>query len=188
MLADELKEQTRDAHTDLEKKLVTHIQVVKDRQQYCALLALMYGYHAALENQLDAFRDDLPEYSQRRRSQSILNDLKSLSYPTESLAVCTDLPEIHSVSTALGVMYVLEGSTLGGKIVSKMLIKQVPEVEGAITFFQGYQEHTGEMWQKFKSHLHDAVPAEHSTETQKAAHDTFVKFKNWIDHHDTTKL
>ncbi|HEY0742734.1 MAG TPA: biliverdin-producing heme oxygenase [Chryseosolibacter sp.] len=184
MLADELKEQTRLVHADLEKKLLTHIQGVKDTGRYTRLLVLMYGYYAALEQQLDRFRQDLPDYNIRRKSQAILDDLDVLAYPTKQIPVCLDVPSIHSLPSALGAMYVLEGSTLGGKIISKMLLKQVPTLEGSTRFFQGYKEESMTMWQKFKEHLHSTVDESQQHETHFAAKETFVKFKKWLEYHD----
>jgi heme oxygenase (biliverdin-IX-beta and delta-forming) len=184
MLADELKEHTRDVHADLEKKLLSHIQVVGDPERYRSLLILMYGYYAAVENQLDSFKDELPDYHRRRKSNAILSDLQTLGYPTHSLPVCDDVPVIDSLPSALGAMYVLEGSTLGGKIISKMLLRQVPTLNGSINFFRGYDDETIEMWHKFKNHLSTTVSESNYKKAHTAAKETFLKFKNWLEYHD----
>ena len=184
MLADELKEHTRDVHAALEKKLLTHIQVVNDAERYRSLLTLMYGYYAAVERQLEFFKDNLPDYNRRRKSEAILNDLQHLGFSTDAMPVCNDVPVIDSVPSALGAMYVLEGSTLGGKIISRMLLRQVPTLDGSINFFQGYSEETMDMWQKFKNHLHTSVTEHNYNEAHKAAKETFIKFKNWLEYHD----
>jgi heme oxygenase (biliverdin-IX-beta and delta-forming) len=188
MLADELKERTRDVHADLEKKLVTHIQLVRDLDQYAALLSLMYGYYAALENRLDSFRHAIPDYDRRRKSHALVDDLSKLGRTEDSLSLCTDIPEINTIPQALGSMYVLEGSTLGGKVISKMLLKQLPSLEQSLSFFQGYRDDTMDMWQKFKHYLHQIIEDVHHEEAQLAAKETFVKFKNWIEQHDADKL
>jgi heme oxygenase (biliverdin-IX-beta and delta-forming) len=188
MLAEEIKERTREVHADLEKKLLSHIQRVQSPERYTVLLALMYGYYAALENRLESFRHAIPDYDRRRKSQSILDDLKSLGYSVASVPLCRDIPEINSIPQALGSMYVLEGSTLGGKIISRMLLKQVPSLEQSLTFFQGYRDETMDMWQKFRQYLQQMIDAVHHEEAQLAAKETFVKFKNWIEQHDADKL
>ena len=184
MLANELKERTSQVHTNLERKLLSHIQLVRDERQYIQLLSLMYGYYAALETRLDALKHAIPDYDRRRKAQSIAHDLSTLGHQAESLKLAKDLPEIKSIPQAMGCMYVLEGSTLGGKIISKMLLKQVPSLEDCMRFFQGYHDETMDMWQKFKQHLHQTVAEESHEEAQEAATETFVKFKNWIDQHD----
>lgn len=188
MLAEKLKEHTSAVHLQLEQRLLAHIQSVDSPQQYASLLAMMYGYYAAIEKKLDEFHHVLPEYHIRRKSQSILNDLEGFNFPKATLSLCDDIPSIHSVPAALGVMYVLEGSTLGGKIISRMLKKRLPSLEGSTNFFDGYREETGVMWQRFREHLAHAVEESKQTETQKAAHETFLKFNNWIAKHEPAKL
>lgn len=188
MLADELKDRTRDVHTELEKKLLSRIQLVRTTDHYAELLLMMYGYYAALENRLDSFRHAIPDYDRRRKSQAIADDLKLLGHEAHSAPLCSDTPKLHSIPQALGCMYVLEGSTLGGKIISKMLVKEVPELERSMTFFQGYREETMDMWQKFKQYLQQMVDEVHHEEAQLAAKETFVKFKTWIEQHDADKL
>jgi heme oxygenase (biliverdin-IX-beta and delta-forming) len=184
MLADELKEVTRDVHAALEKKLLTHIQVVADANRYQALLILMYGFYAAVEYQLERFKHGIPDYDLRRKSHAILQDLRQLGFSTDTLPICNDAPSINSLPSALGAMYVLEGSTLGGRIITKMLLKQVPSLEGSTTFFQGYDDQTMEMWQKFKTYLQGLVTREEYEKAHHAANETFVKFKQWIEYND----
>lgn len=184
MLADELKEKTRDVHTDLERTLLSHIQLVHNVERYASLLTLMYGYYAAIENRLDSFRAAIPDYDRRRKSQAIVGDLTKLAHPVDGIALCVDIPIINSIPQALGAMYVLEGSTLGGKVISKMLSKQLPSIANSLTFFQGYGDDTMGMWQKFKQYLHQMIDVVHHEEAQLAAKETFIKFKTWIDLHD----
>ncbi|MER3464226.1 MAG: hypothetical protein C4329_07220 [Chitinophagaceae bacterium] len=54
---------------------------------------------------------------QRRKADAILLDLND----TVDLSLCTSLPQINSTAKTIGAMYVLEGSTLGGRGISKML-------------------------------------------------------------------
>ena len=76
----------------------------------------------------------------------------------------------------------MEGSTLGGLYISKMIAKQLNLTNGAfLSFFDGYGEQTEEMWNSFKSALDEQVvhTAEQAAVVQ-AANDTFKKFKTWI--------
>lgn len=188
MLANELKERTSPVHTSLERKLLSHIQLVRDERQYIKLLTLMYGYYAALEERLEDFKHAIPDYDRRRKAQSIADDLIALGHQAETLKLATDLPEITSIPQAMGCMYVLEGSTLGGKIISKILLKQVPSLGHSMRFFQGYNDEAMEMWQKFKQCLDQIVTEDSHEEAQRAATETFVKFKNWIEQHDSNQL
>lgn len=188
MLADDLKERTRDVHTALEKKLLSHIQLVHDTNHYGALLEMMYGYYVALENRLDSFRHAIPDYDRRRKSHAIIHDLGKLGRSAQAIRLCENIPVLNSIPEAFGSMYVLEGSTLGGTIISRMLLKQVPALSDALMFFRGYQDQTMDMWQKFKQYLHQMIDEVHHEEAQLAAKETFVKFKIWIEQHDAGKL
>lgn len=188
MLAESLKKYTSEVHSELEQRLLAHIHAVQTAQHYGWLLTLMYGYYAALEKDLERFSEVLPDYRDRRKSDYILQDLNTLQYSTEGLPVCRDIPTISSLPAALGAMYVLEGSTLGGKVISKLLKKRLPSLEGSTNFFEGYGEKTGDMWQKFRAHLVATVQEQNFNETQRAAHETFSKFKNWIEKNEPAKL
>ena len=118
----------------------------------------------------------------------MLQDLEKINYPIHLLSVCDDLPTLDSQSAAMGAMYVLEGSTLGGKIISKVLRKQVPDLDGSLSFFDGYGDQTGEMWSRFKSALDMLELEEDQDNATHAAHETFVKFKTWIEKNESAKL
>jgi heme oxygenase len=51
---------------------------------------------------------------------------------------------------ALGAMYVIEGSTLGGNVIAKQLSKTEGFDDVTFNFFGCYRENTGFMWKNFK--------------------------------------
>ena len=72
------------------------------------------------------------------------------------VARMSELPSIRSHQHALGALYVIEGSTLGGKIISKMISHQIPSTDGhGLTFFNSYGDDTITMWERFKVILDD---------------------------------
>ncbi len=80
-------------------------------------------------------------------------------------------------------MYVLEGSTLGGQIISKMISQALPgKADHALTFYAGYGEQTMPMWNSFKTALNEQVqsPADQQ-ELVHAANETFLKFSRWVE-------
>lgn len=190
MLSQTLKEATRDVHAALEKQLVNQIRAIDSKESYGRLLTTMYGYYHPIEQQLSAMlnESDIPDLSKRRKSSWIVNDLRNLSIPTDRLPMCDDVPAISNVATALGVSYVLEGSTLGGKVISDLLTKQTSGTLGdALSFFQGYRENTMPMWQSFRQRL-DLVPEEDHAKTIDSATQTFTKFNQWIKRYDVIEL
>ena len=76
----------------------------------------------------------------------------------------------------------IEGSTLGGKIIAGMM-RQHFTFNGneGLSFFSGYGDDTDAMWASFKNELNAvAATAEDQTEITEAANQTFIKFGNWI--------
>ena len=59
-------------------------------------------------------------------------------------------PDIKNQGDLVGMLYVIEGSTLGGQLISKHLTKNLgitPETGGR--FFGGYGENTSVLWLDF---------------------------------------
>lgn len=190
MLSQTLKESTRDVHAALEKQLITQIKAVDSKESYGRLLATLYGYYHPIEQQLKTALSvtDLPNLEQRRKSSWIIDDLRAISYPTDHIPSCEHLPSINSLSSALGVCYVLEGSTLGGKVISEMLSKKTGGLlDGALSFFQGYRDQTMPMWLSFRERL-DLLPESNHAEAVDAATQTFTKFNHWITTYDIIEL
>lgn len=118
-----------------------------DRPRYGALLGRLLGFHAAMERRLaeaprlDGFGIDL---SERRRSPLLRADLAWLGYPDPPAEA--SLPPFASAAAAMGGLYVVEGSTLGGLHLARALDPLLPPgVEGR-RFLLGYGAAHGAMW------------------------------------------
>lgn len=184
-----LKEATRSVHQSLEGIVVRKLKAISTRDEYAQLLSAFYGFHHPAEHKLDAWLDDslIPYYTGRRRSSAILDDLRELGEDIH-IPLAMDLPQIDSLAKALGVFYVLEGSTMGGKIIAGMLRRQgIPG--DAIRFFNAYRENELPMWQAFTSVLdHFPVDPLFNDEIREAAITTFEKFRNWMITHQVAGM
>lgn len=180
MLSSLLKERTKESHQSLEAVVVRAIKSIRDKEGYIQLLHKFYGFHHPLELLHDKFLNDsnVPDYSSRRKASLILDDLSALD-ALQPADAATALPVIDSLPSALGSFYVTEGSTQGGSIVAKMLIKYAGVNEESTRFFYGYGENGKEMWESFKVHL-DAC-SEDADSVVKAADDTFRLFQQWME-------
>ena len=181
---EKLRTETKSIHQALEKALIPNIKQATTPEAYAQILKIFYGYFKGMEGILDTQLSDsnVPAYSKRRKSNAILGDLKSMNV-NGSLAVATDLPKISSVPEALGAMYVLEGSTLGGRVITKMLMQNLNFQDTKhLAFFSGYGDETEMMWGSFLQTLNEQASDE-QTQDQiiQAATDTFSKFKSWIE-------
>ena len=80
---------------------------------------------------------------QAARQKLIAEDLRVLGAPLPTIADQAYLPSIPGTAEAIGALYVMEGSTLGGQIIKKMIAKQLGTAEDhATSFFNGYGEAT----------------------------------------------
>jgi len=147
-----LKTGTQDLHENVEKGTLLTRVLCEDfsASEYQTLLQKFYEIYHALETKLQT----LPELSEviedlpsRLKTGSLKKDLQAqLPLPPQALKLDS---EKWNLSQALGVMYVLEGSTLGGQIIQRKL-KQNPNLSGQSFHFYGhYGDQVGTYWKKF---------------------------------------
>jgi heme oxygenase len=66
------------------------------------------------------------------------------------------LPDLPTFAHALGALYVLEGATLGGRVILRDLDARLgTSIAGATRFFGGRREAVGPMWLRFRALLDD---------------------------------
>ena len=186
MIADQLKEITKTDHQQLEKLLVSKMKVIRSHQDYLNILQLFYSYFGGLEDQINKYINThhLADYTLRRKTSALEHDINMLGGVTVDKAQENNLPQISNHLQAFGALYVIEGSTLGGSFISKMISQQLnlDQNQGGFSFFNGYGESTATMWESFKDVL-NKQPADATEEYAicGAANNTFIKFKNWIE-------
>ncbi len=162
MILEALKAKTAASHRNVEASPL--MQPIATRkltpENYTHILRKFYGFFQPLEtsiHHLPELEYYLPDLPNRRKSASILQDLRAINQENivlASLPLCPDVPQITNVSEALGAMYVMEGSTLGGKIISKIVHETLGYTpENGIAFFNGYGTQTGPKWKAFQETL-----------------------------------
>ncbi|QXV66434.1 biliverdin-producing heme oxygenase [Mucilaginibacter sp. 21P] len=184
MLSEKLKEETKQNHQILEKVLVGNLRSIRSKDGYINLLKMFYGYFGGLEKSIEQHVDSnlLPDNDERRKIAFIANDIEALGGLVPAKAEGNDLPRIESHLEALGALYVIEGSTLGGKIISKMMEQQLGLNGNGLSFFSGYGDRTEEMWNIFKEKMDaQAENPEQEAVVIAAANETFSKFGDWFD-------
>lgn len=187
MLSEVLKTNTQQPHQELEKIIVYKIKQLDSKAAYVNFLKVFYGYIAAVEQRISSIAQKgiIADEPDRRKASKLLDDILALEPHPGSVPFAADLPQINSVEQAFGAMYVLEGSTLGGKYISRMITQKLNLTEEkGLSFFNGYKEDTMIMWERFKEMLNKQVinPSSQDDITE-AANQTFIKFKKWINEH-----
>ncbi len=180
-----LKQQTAEKHQELEDLMLPCLTSIAQKQHYVQLLHVFYGYFKPVEDAVAPFMKEsvLPDWPTRRKAHAILLDLEALGQPNTLPRLATGLPGIGTLPQAMGALYVLEGSTLGGRGITKMLLKN--EAVGLqpqhLQFFAGYGERTGPMWTHFVNVLNSFCFTEEEGEQMvQSANETFYFFKTWL--------
>ncbi len=186
-----LRASTHEAHERLEAR-IDILEQVRSRSAYRALLERFHGFYIPIEVELaEAAAQWLPEFdfTRRRKSQLLENDLWHLGASAEEISrlpVCGALPAATSASEALGCLYVMEGATLGGKIISRHIKEALHLDEGnGAAFFNGYGSETGVLWRAFGEMVvcRAHAGAEHEAILKSAA-ETFRAFEAWFSQGD----
>lgn len=180
-LAGLVKNATHTVHEEVEGLLLPALTSIHTTEDYAGILKMFYGYFHPLETRIEKqlHEGELPDLHERRKAASILHDLQQIGQPTENLFLCQTLPAINNKAQAFGALYVLEGSTLGGKQIAKMLAKNEAIPEGATRFFSGYGEQTGSRWKAFLEVFNQQPGQE---EIMTSATNTFYFLKGWMQH------
>lgn len=122
--------------------------------QYAQYLSKMYPFVQGFEKIVFPLLKHYEplQLDDRRKSHLIESDLALLNYNGVQLHENDELFSTHyqTSAAALGGMYVLEGSTLGGQIISRHLSKILGNsVDGKTTYLTAYKGQTSSMWKNF---------------------------------------
>ena len=173
-----LRETTGPSHTALEQRLPFFADTF-DLAAYRRLIEAYYGFHAPLEALLAGHQE--PE---RNKVPALTRDLLALSLSPaqiDHLPLCHALPPVDDTASALGVMYVLEGSTLGGQVLRRAMAERLGiDAESGGAYLDVYGSATGRNWRTFLERLAQA-PAEFEAKTVNSAVATFERFAEWLD-------
>jgi len=176
MLSTNIKEATKAAHLKLEKKVIEKMKAIRSNADYADFLKYFYTYFSQVEQAIAPYitTELLPDYKERRNSSYLKNDIEELGGSVAETPVIA-LPAIENQLQALGALYVMEGSIMGGSIIIKMLEKG--GITKGISFFSGYGEATGQKWGMFVGIMNQqATTAEEEAIAIKAADEAFTCF------------
>jgi heme oxygenase (biliverdin-IX-beta and delta-forming) len=178
-----LRSGTAEEHEDVERTLDL-LDPGLTPARLAAVLERMHGFWRAAEAGLDAWARHHPAdadrlaWARRRRAALFASDLAVLGAPPSEDA--PELPPVTSTDEALGRMYVLEGSTLGGTFIDRHLAA-LPALAGVrIGAFSPYGEETGAMWADFRRATRERVADGGSPQVMlAAARTTFAALAGW---------
>lgn len=141
-----VREATEQVHHRLEQRLDV-IGALSDQATRGPTAARYHRFHAGVEAVTRTLLQSVADldFDDRRRTPAIAETLRKLGErvpPTPTLSPPTSLGE------ALGLFYVAEGSSLGGRLLHRELAARGAD-EAAFDFLNPYGERTGERWRAF---------------------------------------
>lgn len=152
-----LRNKTAESHNGLEALPISK-SIVDPKitiEEYALYLNLMHDVVYQLEEEIYPILSHLiSDLIERKKAQLILEDLKYIeSDKKETVYPFKNASEI-SVPFAMGIMYVVEGSTLGGRFILKNIQESLGfnEEKGA-SYFAGYGNKTGSYWKNYLNAL-----------------------------------
>ena len=153
-----LKAETRTSHAALERRFGALTEPGLQLETYRGILLQLRGFVGPLEDgiaDLGAWLDHGIDLGARRKADWLDADLHALGV---SLAAhrprCSTLPELHTRSAGFGCLYVLEGATLGGQLITRSVSGSVGLTPSrGLRYFSGYGPATASMWRSFQAAL-----------------------------------
>jgi heme oxygenase len=149
---EKLKSQTATAHKNLES-LPVSASILSPKMEindYCHYLSLMHDVHSGIEKTIYPLLENIiSDLKEREKTHLIDTDLSFLKYKKDKNVPVFKKEEIN-IPFALGILYVVEGSTLGGRFILKN-VETVPglDQQKGVSYFTGYGNKTGSCWKNF---------------------------------------
>jgi heme oxygenase len=176
---------THATHVGLERALDLLNPAIK-LADYRALLARFYGYYLPLESAMSvALAGSKPELAAGRwKCAALAEDLRALGMSAtalEQLPSAKRTPTLSCVAEVIGAMYVTEGSTLGGAVLTRHFSDRFGLTrEHGLAFFNVYGVRTGDLWQRYLSYLPAFDNPSDAELVVSAAMSTFESLAAWL--------
>ncbi|AKT42446.1 biliverdin-producing heme oxygenase [Chondromyces crocatus] len=184
-LLERLRSATRELHERIEL-VVPLLRPGLTREAYITYLARLVGYYPPVE---EAMASAPPAFQQhfgipeRGKSHLLHRDLLALGLGEEQIAGlprCTDLPLLSTPDHMVGCLYVLEGSTLGSRVLLRTMRTLGFDEGSGASFLAGYGNETGPMWVRYGEALATYAPRADVAAVIRGAEDTFTTLERWI--------
>ncbi len=142
-----LREATQADHQRLESR-INILDRIATPSRRRSLVERFHAMHVQVEQALAPWLADLPglDFEARRRTPHLARDLQVLG--TNATDQAGPPVALRGVGHALGWMYVLEGSTLGGRVIRRMVDARGDGMTG-LSFLDPYGDRVAERWREF---------------------------------------
>ncbi|QJC53145.1 biliverdin-producing heme oxygenase [Paenibacillus albicereus] len=188
-IMERLRQETAEQHERMEENRYARgiMAGSLDRAGYRRYLELFYGFIRPAEERIypDAqLQAQGLDEGARRKAPLLERDLQALGLGADEigrLPRCGELPDLSTPARKLGYLYVLEGSTLGGQIISRKLAASLGlEPDSGLRYFHAYGDDTRSRWLEMRSLIQQGSQGQED-ETVAAARETFALLERWVE-------
>lgn len=184
LLLDRLRQATHSRHVALERDLAL-LSPVLSPDRLRVLLERFFGFFAVWEDAVARAFDDERFFAPRRKLHLLAADLRRFGLSeaeVRALPVCKSAASLaRDLDSGLGSLYVLEGATLGGRLIDRHL-KALGWTPGpSLAFFNPYGSVTGAMWMAFCVRAENRASPGRNPGIVDAAVETFDLVQQWLE-------
>ncbi len=189
----ELRQATDAWHKSVEQLPISSLLLSRqvNLDNYADYLIVLYGFVKEFEitvyPRVIQVIDDLDS---RKKTELLVYDLLSLGINPAEIKTNVEPTYIQdlNLASALGSMYVMEGSTLGGQLISRHLENILGDsVKGSLTYLKAYNSNTGSLWKKFlQTFCELTVTNNYQASAIKGATETFRDLHQWMSAQSNT--
>ena len=181
-----LKSATQDLHAQVESHFDLD-RAIRSRSDYRFVLETLWGFYRPIESALERIDWNGIDVSieKRRKIQWLEADLESVgssACAAASRGECPFIPALDDFADGLGALYVLEGSTLGGKFILRTLSARlaISSQDGGC-FFASYGDDTPAMWRSYLTVMERFSRSDDiAASIERSAYETFLAFDRWF--------
>jgi heme oxygenase len=182
-LLEKLRTETRPAHDSIEQAMDLENRMVS-LEAYRSVLERFYGFHAGWEDRAASTFSEPDFFDPRRKTALLAKDLLALGLSEEEitgLPLCEPMAPSGTRSEVLGTMYVMEGSTLGGTIIARLMEDRFGlTAETGCAYFRSYGPGVGQMWRDFRAKLDAEAHPDRDATVVASASLTFRRMQDWV--------
>lgn len=184
---EDLKELTFPFHQWLEESEI--FDEIKNKtlkkDSYVLLLIKLYQFIQVLEKDISKYKSDFKHHGlndieeRLEKTKWLKEDLDYLNIKVTNKNI--EFKTLDSFSSAIGALYVIEGSTMGGLQITKMIKSQYKE-ELPLRYYQSYKEQTMPKWVFFAQWLNNTQEDKYNIIL--CASEIFIQLKKHLEKRD----
>lgn len=177
-----LRQATKQAHHVLDRHplLAPLLMSAVSAKQYGNALTALHGVYDWAERWVDRYLDQYPgefDYATRRKLPALEADLAALGRHATLARLNLVIP--LRLGSLVGILYTIEGSTMGAQVIARRLRQFAPELP--LRFYSGYGDQSRQKWDAFLHFAQTSCPNSEQPAALAASVGLFEAIKTHLD-------